>query len=135
VIDEYKPEYEPGDFLVRPLVGSERESGALVVGDLMEVGQTVQFHVRDPEAADEDLRLLLQGLPVHPGGALLFSCVGRGSNLFTQPDHDAGLVSSLLGAPVAGFFCNGEIGPVGGRNFLHGMTASLALFVDTAAER
>ncbi|MCA1830844.1 MAG: FIST C-terminal domain-containing protein, partial [Actinobacteria bacterium] len=78
VIDEYKPEYEPGDFLVRPLVGSEREIGALVVGDLMEVGQTVQFHVRDPAAADDDLRLLLQGLPTHPGGALLFSCVGRG---------------------------------------------------------
>jgi small ligand-binding sensory domain FIST len=133
VIDEYKTDYDRGDFLVRPLMGSDRDTGALVVGDMMEVGQTVQFHVRDPEAADEDLRMLLEGLPVSAGGALLFSCNGRGSNLFEQPNHDASLVSQLLAAPVAGFFCNGEIGPVGGRNFLHGMTASLALFVDSAA--
>ena len=87
----------------------------------------MQFHVRDADAADEDLRELLAG--VDADAALLFTCNGRGAHLFGVPDHDAGLVEQLLGPiPLAGAFCAGEIGPVGGRNFLHGFTASLALF-------
>jgi len=89
----------------------------------------VQFHVRDAAAADEDLRELLA--EQRADGALLFTCNGRGSRLFDRPDHDAGVVGDLLGEPpVAGFFAAGEIGPVGGRNFVHGFTASLALFSD-----
>ena len=93
----------------------------------MSVGQTVQFHVRDAAAADEDLRALLAGHDA--GGALLFTCNGRGQHFFGMPDHDAGVVDRLLGPlPIAGALCAGEIGPVGGRNFVHGFTASLALF-------
>ncbi|MGH9032610.1 MAG: FIST signal transduction protein [Acidimicrobiia bacterium] len=127
VVDEHKADFERGDFLVRNLLGADQESGALAVGDTVTVGQTVQFHVRDAGAADEDLRELLSG--VDADAALLFTCNGRGSHLFGAPDHDAGLVEQLLGPiPLAGCFCAGEIGPVGGRNFLHGFTASLALF-------
>jgi small ligand-binding sensory domain FIST len=127
VVDEHKAEFERGDFLVRNVLGGDRESGALVVGDEIAVGQTVQFHVRDAAAADEDLRELLSG--VDASAVLLFTCNGRGQHLFGVPDHDAGVVDQLLGPlPVAGAFCAGEIGPVGGRNFLHGFTASLALF-------
>jgi small ligand-binding sensory domain FIST len=127
VVDEHKAEFERGDFLVRNLLGADRESGALAVGDRVTVGQTVQFHVRDADAADEDLRELLAGVDAE--AALLFTCNGRGKHLFGAPDHDAGLVEQLLGPiPLAGCFCAGEIGPVGGRNFLHGFTASLALF-------
>jgi small ligand-binding sensory domain FIST len=85
--------------------------------------------VRDAASADEDLRHLI-GAVGRPAGALLFTCNGRGSHLFGTPDHDAGIVASSLGAPLAGFFCAGELGPVGGRNFLHGFTASLALFYE-----
>ncbi|MGH8986592.1 MAG: FIST signal transduction protein [Acidimicrobiia bacterium] len=127
VVDEHKAEFERGDFLVRNLLGADQESGSLAVGDTVTVGQTVQFHVRDASAADEDLRELLAG--VDADAALLFTCNGRGSHLFGGPDHDAGLVEQMLGPiPLAGCFCAGEIGPVGGRNFLHGFTASLALF-------
>jgi small ligand-binding sensory domain FIST len=109
------------------LVGADRESGALAVGDQVEVGQTVQFHVRDAGAADEDLRTLLEGADA--SGALVFTCNGRGRHLFGVPDHDAGVLAELLGPiPAAGAFCAGEIGPVGGQNFLHGFTASVALF-------
>ena len=127
VVDEHKAEFERGDFLVRNLLGADQESGSLAVGDTVTVGQTVQFHVRDAGAADEDLRELLAG--VDADAALLFTCNGRGSHLFGGPDHDAGLVEQMLGPiPLAGCFCAGEIGPVGGQNFLHGFTASLALF-------
>jgi len=127
VVDEHKADFERGDFLVRNLLGADQESGSLAVGDTVTVGQTVQFHVRDAGAADEDLRELLAG--VDADAALLFTCNGRGSHLFGGPDHDAGLVEQMLGPiPLAGCFCAGEIGPVGGRNFLHGFTASLALF-------
>jgi small ligand-binding sensory domain FIST len=127
VIDEHKAEFHRGDFLIRNVIGADQESGAIKVGDVIEVGTTVQFHLRDAEAADEDLRSLLSGQEAD--GALLFTCNGRGSRLFDVPDHDAGTAADLLGAPaLAGFFCQGEFGPVGGRNFLHGLTASLALF-------
>ena len=137
VIDEYKAEHGVGDFLIRGVVGADPQTGAVAVGDLIEVGETVQFHVRDAAAADEELRSLLElhrgSLEGPPVGALLFTCNGRGTRLFTQPDHDANVVSSSLGGvPVAGFFCAGEIGPVGGRNFVHGFTASVAVFFDRA---
>jgi small ligand-binding sensory domain FIST len=127
VVDEHKPEFARGDFLVRNLLGADEVTGALAIGERVSVGQTVQFHVRDADAADEDLRELLAGADAD--AALLFTCNGRGRHLFNVPDHDAGLVEKLLGPiPLAGAFCAGEIGPVGGRNFLHGFTASLALF-------
>ena len=127
VVDEHKAEFSRGDFLVRNLLGADESSGALAVGEQVSVGQTVQFHVRDAGAADEDLREMLTG--VDADAALLFTCNGRGRHLFTVPDHDAGMVENLIGPiPLAGAFCAGEIGPVGGRNFLHGFTASLALF-------
>jgi small ligand-binding sensory domain FIST len=127
VVDEHKAEFGRGDFLVRNLLGADESSGALAVGEQVSVGQTVQFHVRDAGAADEDLREMLNGVDAE--AALLFTCNGRGRHLFTVPDHDAGMVENLLGPiPLAGAFCAGEIGPVGGRNFLHGFTASLALF-------
>jgi len=132
-IDEYTAEYGRGDFLIRAVTGADQETGAVQVGDLVEVGATVQFHVRDAVTADEDLRASLLRAPVEgrPVGALMFTCNGRGRRMFDVPDHDAVIVSDLLGGvPVAGFFAAGELGPVGGKNFLHGFTASLALFVD-----
>ena len=138
VIDEYQAEPGQGDFLVRGVVGTDSESGAIAVGDEVEVGQTVQFHVRDAHSADEDLRRTLEREAAALGerraaGALLFTCNGRGSRLFSEPDHDAGLLAKALGKiPVAGFFCGGELGPVGGQNFLHTFTASIALFPETA---
>ena len=109
------------------------------MGDEVEVGQTVQFHVRDADSADEDLRRTLEREAAALGGrraagALLFTCNGRGSRLFSEPDHDAGLLAEMLGEiPVAGFFCAGELGPVGGQNFLHAFTASIALFPQMTA--
>jgi small ligand-binding sensory domain FIST len=132
-IDEYKAEFGRGDFLIRAVTGADPESGAVQVGDIVEVGTTAQFQVRDAATADEDLResLLRARAGGRPAGALLFTCNGRGSRMFDVPDHDAAVVSELLdGTPVAGFFAAGEFGPVAGKNFLHGFTASLALFVD-----
>lgn len=128
VVDEQRDHFDRGDFLIRNVVGVDAAKGSLAVGDVVDVGRTVQFHVRDAVAADEDLREMVAGID-EAGGALLFTCNGRGRNLFDAPDHDAGLVDRLLGPlPLAGCFCAGEIGPVGGRNFLHGFTASLAIF-------
>jgi small ligand-binding sensory domain FIST len=133
VMNEYQGEFRRGDFLVRNVLGFDRSSGALVITDRVRVGQTVQFHVRDAGAADEDLRALLRlDAGAHerrPAGALVFSCNGRGTRLFPEPDHDARAVRAEAGAvPLAGFFAQGELGPVGGQNFLHGFTASVALF-------
>jgi small ligand-binding sensory domain FIST len=127
VVDEHQAEFDRGDFLVRNVLGASREDGSIRVGTDVAVGQTLQFQVRDAAAADEDLRALLAGVDAR--AALLFTCTGRGSRLFGTPDHDAGLVEDLLGPlPVAGAFCAGEVGPVGGYNHVHGFTASLALF-------
>jgi small ligand-binding sensory domain FIST len=127
VVDEHRVDFERGDFLVRNVLGGDSDTGAIVVGDDITIGQTVQFHVRDAAAADEDLREMLAG--AEAAAALLFTCNGRGQRFFGEPDHDAAVVDQLLGPlPVAGGFCAGEIGPVGGRAFLHGFTASLALF-------
>jgi small ligand-binding sensory domain FIST len=133
VIDENRPEYERGDFLVRPIIGADRESGALAIGEQVRVGQTVRLHVRDAASADADLREALRVQAQALGsegaaGALLFTCNGRGSHMFEVPDHDATALEDALGVPTAGFFCAGEIGPVGGRNFLHGFTATVAVF-------
>jgi small ligand-binding sensory domain FIST len=137
VIEERgKTELGSGDFLVRSVIGVDPENGGLAVGDPVEVGEIVQFHVRDAASADRDLRDTLDRElrdvgDRHAAAALLFTCNGRGTRLFDEPDHDARTVSEALrDAPLAGFFCAGELGPVGGKNFLHGFTASLALFMD-----
>ena len=127
VIDEHQLEFGPGDFLIRGVLGADRVNGAIAVGEAVAVGTTVQFHVRDAETADDELRRMLADR--RASGALLFTCSGRGRHLFGVPNHDAALLDEgLAGAAVAGFFANGEIGPVGGRNFLHGFTASVVLF-------
>jgi small ligand-binding sensory domain FIST len=132
-VDEHRSRFERGDFLVRNLVGADQEAGALAIGDLVQEGQTVQFQLRDAKSASDDLNVLLaadRAKHRHPPlGALLFSCCGRGEGLFGRAHHDSTVVQERLGRiPVAGFFAQGEIGPVGGRNFLHGYTASVALF-------
>jgi small ligand-binding sensory domain FIST len=132
VIDENRSEYGRGDYLVRALLGADEDSGAIAVGDEVRIGQTLRFHVRDAASADEDLRVsLAEGLAGERAtGALLFTCNGRGSHMFAEPDHDARAVAEAVGSPsLAGFFCGGEIGPVGGRAFLHGFTATTAVFL------
>ena len=132
VIDEHKASFDRGDFLVRGLLGADPETGSIAVADSVEIGQTLQFHVRDAASADEDLELLL--VPVsrwRPRGVLLFSCNGRGRGFFGEPDHDAARVAAATAeAPMAGFFAQGELGPIGGRNFLHTFTASMAVFCE-----
>jgi small ligand-binding sensory domain FIST len=135
VINEYQGDFQRGDFLVRNVLGVDRETGALALTDRVRVGQTVQFHVRDAQTADEDLHALLQlDLNAHeqrPSGALLFTCNGRGTRLFDEPHHDARAVRAEAGnIPLAGFFAQGELGPIGGQNFIHGFTASAVLFED-----
>ena len=136
VIDENRAEYGRGDYLMRALLGADEESDALAVGEAVRVGQTLRFHVRDGRTADEDLQESLAralGDAGRPAGALLFTCNGRGLHMFGEPDHDARAVTQALGSEaVAGFFCGGEIGPVGGRAFLHGYTATLAVFLEDA---
>ncbi len=134
-MDEYRDQFTRGDFLIRNLMGADRETGEMAIGAFVRPGQTIQFHMRDDRAADEELRLMLEKAQlvlggVEPAGALICSCNGRGVGLFGVPDHDAGAVRERFGElPVAGFFCNGEVGPVGDRNFVHGFTASIGLFV------
>jgi small ligand-binding sensory domain FIST len=132
VIDEHKASFDRGDFLVRNVLGADRSTGAIAVGQDCPVGTTVQFHVRDAATADEDLRAMLAGR--RADAALLFTCNGRGRRLFTVDNHDATVATdSLGGVPVGGFFAAGEFGPVGGRSFVHGFTASLALLRRTGA--
>ena len=130
VINEYQESFGRGDFLVRNVMGADQEGG-IAISDLVRVGQTVQFHVRDAETADEDLRQLLAKAKAEgpAEGALVFTCNGRGSRFFREPDHDVRTVRDILGPiPAAGFFAMGELGPVGGQNFIHGFTASVVLF-------
>jgi small ligand-binding sensory domain FIST len=134
VVDANKPDYVQGDFLVRGLMGADPATGQVAVAAEVHPGQVVRLHARDAESADRDLRealgirmAALGGRP--PAGALLFSCNGRGRGLFGRGDHDAEAVAEeLSGAPAAGFFAAGEIGPVGGESFLHGFTATVAVF-------
>lgn len=136
VVNEYKSRFGRGDFLIRNVMGVEQERGAIAVADMLRVGQTVQFHVRDARTASEDLHLLLTAQRLHgPAlGSLLISCNGRGTRLFPTVHHDARAVSNAVldaeeeSAPLAGFFAGGEIGPVGDEVFLHGQTASVAIF-------
>jgi len=135
VVNEYLEDFHRGDFLIRNLLGADPRSGSIAVGALPRLGQTIQFQRRSKEAATEDMDALLMrarkelgNTPIY--GGCLCSCNGRGRNLFDRPNHDAQMVQQRLGPiGLAGFFCNGEIGPVGEKSFLHGYTASLGLFV------
>ena len=130
-IDEYRESWSRGDFLVRNVLGMEQASGGIGITDLIRAGQTVQFHVRDAQTADEDLKLLLEAQQKKdsPAGGLLFNCNGRGTRMFSEPCHDISATRALLPqTPIAGFFAAGELGPIGRRNFIHGHTASFALF-------
>ena len=124
----------PGDFLIRNLIGTDQERGILAIGEHLQEGQLVQFHVRDAVASTEDLQIqltqYLQGAGAKPlMGALMFQCNGRGIHLYGRPNHDSDLFRERMGSiPIGGFFCNGEIGPVGGTTYLHGHTSSFALF-------
>jgi small ligand-binding sensory domain FIST len=131
-MNEYQDKFQRGDFLISNVMGADQDSGAIGIGNLVRTGQTVQFHVRDAETADEELVHLLQR---HTEGdrkfeaALLFSCNGRGTRLFSEPHHDAQAIAAACGPlPLAGFFAQGELGPVGKKNYIHGFTASVALF-------
>jgi small ligand-binding sensory domain FIST len=134
VVGPAKPDYEPGDFLVRGVLGADPDTGAIAVGAAVTEGQVVRLHARDARSADDDLRrelrVRVEALAgTAPAGALVFSCNGRGRAMFGTGDHDAAMVKRELGgAPSAGFFAAGEIGPVGGRSFLHGFTATVAVF-------
>jgi small ligand-binding sensory domain FIST len=133
VIDENRPEYERGDFLVRALMSVDEQERTVTVGERVRVGQTVRLHVRDAASADIDLRDSLERasreLPRPAAGALMFTCNGRGSHMFGSAGHDADALAREIGpAPAAGFFCAGEIGPVGERSFVHGFSTSVALF-------
>jgi small ligand-binding sensory domain FIST len=132
VIDVYKDHFERGDFLIHNILGADRQTGSIGIAGHARTGATVQFHVRDAKSAHEDLRAMLgayAGTPVR--GAALFGCNGRGTHMWPTPGHDVRTLREALGnVPVAGFFCAGEFGPVGGKNFIHGFTASIALFYD-----
>lgn len=120
-----------GDFLIRNILGMEPRTGTILVGGTIRPLQAVQFHLRDAHTSADDLRAhLLRCAPDGVAGALMFSCLGRGQHLYGRPDHDSELVRERLGAdlPLGGFFCNGEIGPVGGTTFLHGYTSAIGLF-------
>lgn len=132
---EYVEDFSTGDFLVRSIIGGDPANGSLAVGASPRVGQTLQFQLRDRTAADDELReMLLQSqsrLNASPFASLLFTCSGRGQHLFGKPHHDASLFKDTFGfMPTAGFFCNGEIGTVGGKAYLHGFTASGVLLID-----
>jgi small ligand-binding sensory domain FIST len=127
VINEHKVDFDRGDFLIRAVLGGDRDVGAIAVGDEVAIGATVQVQVRDAESADHDLRELLTGQRAK--GALVFTCNGRGTHLFGVPDHDAKVINAHVdGGATAGMFCAGEVGPIGDRSFLHGFTASILLF-------
>jgi len=138
LMDAFNTEPKQGDFLVRNILGLDQSNGLMAVGAMLRPGQKVQFHLRDSNTSREDLQLMLSrseaakrgAVPGNPAGtgALLFSCVGRGARLYGEPDHDTGVLKSVVGdIPVGGFFCNGEIGPVGGRTHLHGYTSSIGV--------
>ncbi len=133
VMRRNREQYGPGDFLIRNLIGVDAESGVVGVGGLVEDGAVLQFHLRDAATSAEDLGRMLgqyeSQVDSTPSAALLFSCLGRGVGLYGRADHDTGMVRERFGdIPVGGFFCNGEIGPVQGRTYLHGYTSSFAMF-------
>jgi small ligand-binding sensory domain FIST len=134
--DSFKTSLEHGDFLIRTLLGVDPKVGAIAVGDRLRPGQRVQFHLRDANTSAEDLKTLLQRYQVQssitassPVGALMFSCMGRGKGLYGESDFDSGLFFEHLGpVPLSGFFCGGEIGPIGKSTFLHGFTSVFGIF-------
>ena len=135
VMDRLSQDRREGEFLIRNVLGADEEDGTLAVGEMVQEGQVVQFFIRDAQAADEDLRMMLEeyidnlGEGEAPASALLFSCLGRGQYLYGSPDHDIGMFTDMVAdVPIAGFFSNGEIGPIGDQTFLHGYTASFAMF-------
>lgn len=135
VMNEYQETFELGDFLISNVVGIDKNSGAVAIGNRVRVGQTVRFHVRDAQTAHEELHALLtrcvDSSESVPDAALLFSCNGRGTRLFPGANHDAGSIQKRLNTvPLAGFFAQGELGPVGDKNYIHGYTASIAVFRD-----
>ncbi|MBE9033037.1 FIST C-terminal domain-containing protein, partial [filamentous cyanobacterium LEGE 11480] len=127
--NSFKQILEPGDFLVRNLLGFDPRQGALAIGDRVRAGQRIQFHLRDAAASAEDLEVLMQRYRKDvtdnpkPVGALMFACMGRGKGLYNQPNFDSGVFADYVDVPLAGFFCNGEIGPVESSTFLHGYTS------------
>jgi small ligand-binding sensory domain FIST len=132
----FKQPLASGDFLVRNLLGFDPRNGALAIGDRIRTGQRIQFHLRDAEASADDLDMLLKryrhqifGQPA-PAGALLFSCLGRGTDLYGRSNFDSGLFAEYMSGtvPLGGVFCNGEIGPVGSATFLHGYTSVFGIF-------
>lgn len=133
-MSEYVEEFKTGDFLIRNLIGGDPQAGVLAVGALPRVGQTLQFQLRDRTSADAEMRHLLTDAKAdgaRPFASLVFTCTGRGRHLFGERHHDARVLAEVLGEHAsAGIFCNGEIGPVGGHNFVHGYSAAVALFCD-----
>ncbi|MEZ6094405.1 MAG: FIST C-terminal domain-containing protein [Pirellulaceae bacterium] len=133
-MNEYTDSFEYGDFLIRNVTGIDHETGVIQVADFLRVGQTVQFHLRDSTSAILDLKQTLQismaeNRPFAPASLLAFTCNGRGSDFFEASSGDAQTISETIGdLPVAGFFAAGEIGPVSGRNFMHGFTCSCIWF-------
>ncbi len=128
--DEFKMHLHQGDFLIRNLLGVDPKQGAIAIGDKVRPGQRIQFHLRDAHTSEEDLELLLsqykKNLPEDSTtiGALMFTCLGRGQGLYGKPNFDSQLLGRYLPQiPLVGFFCNGEIGPVGNKTFLHGYTS------------
>lgn len=142
VRDEFKLNLEPGDFLIRNLIGVDPQAGAIAIGDRVRPGQRIQFHLRDAKTSADDLETLLQRYcdrqtpaTATPIGALMFSCLGRGAGLYGEPNFDSRLFQRhLAGVPLSGFFCNGEIGPVGNSTFLHGYTSVFGICRPKAAD-
>ncbi|MEM9154319.1 MAG: FIST N-terminal domain-containing protein [Cyanobacteria bacterium P01_F01_bin.33] len=137
VMDEFKSKTERGDFLIRNILGLDPNSGAIAIGDRIRPGQTIQFHLRDARTSEDDLRWVLSryrdrldgDVVGTVSGAVMFSCLGRGEHLYSRSNVDSSIFSELAGTiPLGGFFCNGEIGPVGGTTFLHGYTSVFGLF-------
>ena len=133
LMDEFEESPTMGDFLIRNIVGLEPKAGGLAVGEIMREGQIVQFHLRDAQTSSDDILAMLSrfrdSYDKQPRGALLFSCLGRGSYLYGEPNHDVGVFRKIVGdIPLGGFFCNGEIGPVGGTTYLHGYTSAFGIF-------
>lgn len=137
-MSEYVDEFKRGDFLVRNILGADPSNGAVSLGAIPRVGQTMQYQLRDRISAMDDMNFILQDFNkagVKPYASLLFTCTGRGEHLFGEKSHDAQSISRVLGKhPAAGFSCNGELGPVAGVNHVHGYTACAALFVEKKAE-
>jgi len=133
VMDEFEDSPSMGDFLIRNIAGLDPKANGLVIGEIMREGQIVQFHLRDAQTSSDDISVMLSqfrdSYSRQSRGALLFSCLGRGSYLYGKANHDVGVFTEIVGdIPLGGFFCNGEIGPVSGTTYLHGYTSAFGIF-------